>query len=178
MWYDVVLVDGYTEGACMTETEKRTHRVCFTGHRPEKLTRAEWLIKKDLEKEIRQAIADGKNVFITGMARGVDIWAAEIVLKLRDAGQPIKLMCACPYDGFEQGWHKEWQEQYRDILAASDFVKYVCPSYSRSCFQIRNEWMVNHASRVIAVFNGEKSGTKNTIDYAIKVDVPVVRIEG
>ena len=26
--------------------------------------------------------------------------------------------------------------------------------------EIRNEWMVNHAARVIAVFNGEKSGTK------------------
>ena len=46
-----------------------------------------------------------------------------------------------------------------------------------ACFQIRNEWMVNHAARVIAVFNGEKSGTKNTIDYAVKVGVPVVRIE-
>ena len=162
----------------MNETTSSIQNVCFTGHRPEKLTRDEMLIKKDLEKEIRQAIADGKNVFITGMARGVDIWAAEIVLKLRDAGQPLKLVCACPYDGFEQGWRKEWQKQYRAILAVSDFVKYVCPSYSRSCFQIRNEWMVNHASRVIAVFNGEKSGTKNTIDYATKVDVTVVRIEG
>lgn len=162
----------------MTEAEKRMNRVCFTGHRPEKLTRSEWLIKRALKKEIRQANADGKNVFISGMARGVDIWAAEIVLKLRDAGQPIKLMCACPYDGFEQGWSQEWQEQYRAILSASDFVKYICPVYSRSCFQIRNEWMVDHASRVIAVFNGEKSGTKNTIDYAAKVDVPVVCIEG
>jgi len=162
----------------MTEAEKRMHRVCFTGHRPEKLTQSEWLIKKDLENEIRQAIADGKNVFITGMARGVDIWAAEIVLKLRDAGQPIRLMCACPYDGFEQGWRNEWQEQYQAILAASDFVKYVCPSYNRACFQIRNEWMVNHASRVIAVFNGEKSGTKNTIDYANREGIPVVQIKG
>ena len=162
----------------MTEVEKRMHRVCFTGHRPEKLTRSERAIKKDLEREIRQAIAGGLDVFITGMARGVDIWAAEIVLKLRDAGQPIKLMCACPYDGFEQGWRQEWQGQYRTILAAADFVKYVCPSYSRACFQIRNEWMVNHAARVIAVFNGEKSGTKNTIDYATKVNVPVAYIEG
>ncbi len=38
--------------------------------------------------------------------------------------------------------------------------------------------MVNHAARAIAVFNGEKSGTKNTIDYAVKVGVPVVHIEG
>ena len=162
----------------MTENEKRMHRVCFTGHRPEKLTRTEKDIVRDLEKEIRQAIADGLSVFITGMARGVDIWAAQIVLSLRNSGYDIKLVCACPYDGFESGWSKDWQKQYKEILAAADYVKYVCEGYSRSCFQIRNEWMVNHAARVIAVFNGEKSGTKNTIDYAAKVDVPVVRIEG
>ena len=162
----------------MTENEKRMHRGCFTGHRPEKLTRTEKDIVCDLEKEIRQAIADGLSVFITGMARGVDIWAAQIVLSLRNSGYDIKLICACPYDGFESGWSKDWQKQYKEILATADYVKYVCEGYSRSCFQIRNEWMVNHAARVIAVFNGEKSGTKNTIDYAAKVDVPVVRIEG
>ena len=162
----------------MTENEKRMYRVCFTGHRPEKLTRTEKDIVRDLEKEIRQAIADGLSVFITGMARGVDIWAAQIVLSLRNSGYDIKLMCACPYDGFESGWSKDWQKQYKEILATADYVKYVCEGYSRSCFQIRNEWMVNHAARVIAVFNGEKSGTKNTIDYAAKAGVPVVRIEG
>ena len=162
----------------MTKTEKRMHRVCFTGHRPEKLTRHEKAIKKDLEKEIRQAVADGLNVFITGMARGVDIWAAQIVLMLRDEGYDVKLMCVFPYEGFERGWNQEWQKAYREILAAADFVKYVCEGYNRTCFQARNEWMVNHSARVIAVFNGEKSGTKNTIDYAVKVDVPVVCIEG
>lgn len=156
----------------------RVESICFTGHRPEKLTRSEKAIKKDLEREIRQAFADGLNVFITGMARGVDIWAAQIVLSLRDEGYPVKLMCACPYDGFEEGWKREWQEQYKTILATADFVKYVCDGYSRSCFQIRNEWMVSHAARVIAVFNGEKSGTKNTIDYAAKVRVSVAYIEG
>ena len=123
----------------MTENEKRMHRVCFTGHRPEKLTRTEKDIVRDLEKEIRQAIADGLSVFITGMARGVDIWAAQIVLRLRNSGYDIKLICACPYDGFEFGWSKDWQKQYKEILAAADFVKYVCEGYSRSCFQIRNE---------------------------------------
>ena len=162
----------------MTETEKRMHWVCFTGHRPEKLTRYEKSITKDLEKEIRQAVADGLNVFITGMARGVDIWAAQIVLMLRDEGYDVKLMCACPYEGFERGWSQEWQKAYREIMVAADFVKFVCEGYSRACLQIRNEWMVNHSTSFLAVFNGEKSGTKNTIDYAMKVGVPVVRIEG
>ena len=154
------------------------HRACFTGHRPEKLTRNEKAIKIDLEKEIRQAVADGLNVFITGMARGVDIWAAQIVHQLRGEGYGVRLICACPYDGFESGWSQEWQRQYKEILSAADFVKYICEGYSRSCFQIRNEWMVNHSARVIAVFNGEKSGTKNTIDYAIRQNVPVEFIKG
>ena len=112
------------------------------------------------------------------MARGVDIWAAEIVIKLRDAGQPLKLMCACPYDGFEKSWSQDWKDRYHTILDKADHTVYVCQHYSKACFQIRNEWMVDHSARVIAVFNGEKSGTKNTIDYANRVGVPVSFIQG
>lgn len=150
----------------MTEAEKRKYRCCFTGHRPEKLTRSEESIKAELEKEIRQAITDGLNVFITGMARGVDIWAAEIVLQLRDSGMPIRLMCASPFEGFEQSWNKDWQQRYRTIMQAADHSLFVCSGYNRSCFQRRNEWMVDRSIRVIAVFNGEPGGTKNTINYA------------
>lgn len=150
----------------MGEAEKRLHRCCFTGHRPEKLERTEVEIKAELQKEIHQAIADGFTVFISGMARGVDIWAAEIVLSLRDAGQPVRLICASPYEGFERSWSDQWKNRYTAILNNADLVRFICPGYSRSCFQIRNEWMVDHSSRVIAVFNGQPSGTKNTIDYA------------
>lgn len=162
----------------MTESEKRRQRVCFTGHRPEKLTRGENEIKGEMESRIRQAVSEGMNVFISGMARGVDLWAAQTVLKIREEGMPVRLICACPYDGFETGWSPEWQKQYREILAWADCVRYISPCYSRDCFQIRNEWMVNHAARVIAVFNGEKGGTKNTIAYAQRVGVPVVIIRG
>ena len=95
----------------MTEAEKRKYRVCFTGHRPEKLTRHECQVIKDLEAAIKKAIADGHNVFISGMAPGVDIWAAEIVLHLRDEGADIKLICAIPFEGFEKRW-PEWEGRY------------------------------------------------------------------
>ena len=63
------------------ENEKRLHRCCFTGHRPEKLSLSENEVKHLLEKAIDNAIADGYVTFITGMAKGTDIWAAEIVLE-------------------------------------------------------------------------------------------------
>ena len=162
----------------MTEIEKRMHRCCFTGHRHEKLTRGETYIKRALERQIKTAIDDGLYVFITGMARGVDLWAAQIVLKLRRNNSSIRLICACPFEGFENGWSSVWRDQYRKVLQEADLVRYICEGYNRYCFQKRNEWMVDHASRVIAVFNGESGGTKNTIDYARKCGVPVVTIDG
>ena len=159
----------------MTESEKRTHRCCFTGHRPEKLSVSEHDVKIMLEKEIRLAIADGLNVFITGMAPGVDIWAAEVVLKLKNEF-PLKLIAASSHPGFENRWSLDWQKRYAAIMAKADFIKEVCPHYSRGCYQIRNEWMVDHSAKVIAVWNGTPSGTKNTIVYAKRKGVPVVNI--
>lgn len=117
-------------------------------------------------------------MFITGMARGVDIDAAEIVLQLREEGYPVRLICASPYPGFENNWSRAWQNRYGAVIAKADLVRYICPQYTKDCFQIRNEWMVNHSARVIAVFNGQPSGTKNTIDYALRQGVPVIRIMG
>lgn len=162
----------------VTEAEMRLHRCCFTGHRPEKLRRSEKEVQADLEYEIRKAVCDGLNVFISGMARGTDIAAAEIVLQLREEGYPVRLICASPYPGFENNWSRTWQNRYGDVIAKADLVRYIRPQYSKGCFQIRNEWLVNHSVRVIAVFNGQPSGTKNTIDYAIRQGVPVVQIKG
>lgn len=160
-----------------SEKELRQHRCCFTGHRPEKLDQPERVIVAGLEREIRDAVDNGFVTFISGMARGVDIWAAEIVLRLKAEGLPLHLICASPYRGFEDRWSQEWQRRYSAILAAADLVKFVCPGYSRSCFQIRNEWMVDRSARLIAVFNGEAGGTKNTIDYAARVGVPTIIIK-
>ena len=161
----------------MTESEKRIYRCCFTGHRPERLSIPESKVKAALQKEIRLAIADGINVFITGMAPGVDIWAAEIVLELRKKEElSLKLIAASPHPGFENRWSIEWQKRYAAVMAKADFIKEVCSHYSRGCYQIRNEWMVDHSARVIAVWNGRPSGTKNTIVYAKRKGVPLINI--
>lgn len=149
-----------------TENEKRLHRRCFTGHRPEKLSWSEKEVIAWLDAEIRKAIGDGFVTFIPGMARVVDIWAAEIVLRLRDEGKPIQLICASPFEGFERSWSEDCKQRYIAVMRQADIVKCVCQGYSRSCFQIRNEWMVDRSARVIAVYNGEAGGTRNTLKYA------------
>ena len=126
--------------------------------------------------EIRKAIEDGFTTFISGMARGVDIWAAEIVLRLRDEGKPIHLICASPFEGVERSWSDDWKWRYTDVINRADIVRFICKGYSHACFQIRNEWMVDHSARVLAVYDGQLGGTKNTITYAIQHDISVVSI--
>ena len=110
------------------------------------------------------------------MARGVDLWAAEKVLALRDEGAAIRLICASPYRGFENRWSQEWQERYQSVMERADMVRFICAAYSRDCFRRRNEWMVDHSARVIAVYNGGAGGTRNTVEYAQRHGVPVVDV--
>ena len=94
----------------MTEREKRMRRCCFTGHRPEKLRLDEAKIRTALFQEIQNSICDGYLTFITGMARGVDIWAAETVLAFQENNPAIHLICACPYPNSEKRWEASWQK--------------------------------------------------------------------
>ena len=153
-------------------------RCCFTGHRPKKLTADSEAIKALLAAEIDAAIADGITVFITGMARGVDMWAAELVLARRATNPGVTLFCAIPYEGFEKKWADTWRDLYQSILAQANGSKVFQPRFTYASFQERNRWMVDHSERVIAVFNGEKGGTKNTLDYARKAGVRVCILEG
>ena len=49
----------------ISEAEKRKHRCCFTGHRPDKLNVSEKTVVRALEKEIRIAIQGNLPAFLT-----------------------------------------------------------------------------------------------------------------
>lgn len=161
----------------MSEAEKRKRRACFTGHRPEKLRLAEDAVRIILGNAIDSAIANGFVTFISGMARGVDIWAAEIVLERKMSNPDIRLICALPHPDFERSWKDLWQQRYREILARADWIKTIRPTFSMASYQRRNEWMVDHSALVIAIYNGTKGGTRNTIEYAERhgINVEVYR---
>ncbi len=166
------------ELARMTEADKRKTRCCFTGHRPQKLCRPVDDIKVDLENEILDAIHAGYTTFITGMACGTDIWAGKIVVRLRDRFPDLKLIAAVPFPNFTDSWDREWQEKYEELISAADLVKVVCSAFSEDAYQARNQWMVDHSSRVIAVYDGKAGGTRNTINYARKSSVQVRCLAG
>lgn len=161
----------------MTENEKRLLRCSFTGHRPEKIIGSEAAVKEALGQAIDAALCAGKRIFISGMARGVDIWAAELVLERKRQNSDLHLICALPHPDFEKRWSLHWQRRYCAVLRQADLIRKISTSFSMASYQKRNVWMVDHSSLVIAVFNGEAGGTKKTIDYAMEQGIEVNLID-
>ncbi len=153
------------------------HACSFTGHRPERLEISESIVISWLEEQIRKAIADGYTEFISGMQRGVDIWAAEIVMKIKGEGASVRLFCACPWNGVEDRWKQSWSIRYQNIIKGADGVFYICKRPGRAAFFARNHWMVDHSSRLIGVYTGAPGGTKETIWYGKKQGLEVITIK-
>ena len=152
------------------------HVCTFTGHRPERLALPEAEVIQWLNEQIVQAVNDGYTDFITGMQRGVNIWAAEAVLALRKEGKPLRLIAACAFQGMENQWEIGWQKRYRFILNHADEVHYVSDQPGRKAFFARNHWMVDRASRLIAVYTGAPGGTKETVEYARTKQLHIVML--
>ncbi len=153
-----------------------SHTCCFTGHRPERLDMPEKDVINWLDEQIHKAVEDGYKVFISGMQRGVDIWAAEIVLNMKKEGSPVQLVAACAFKGMENRWEDDWKKRYHAILSSSDDIVYVGNHPSRSAFFMRNRWMVDRSAKLIAVYTGAPGGTKETINYAVKKGLVIDKI--
>ena len=147
--------------------------LCFTGHRPNKLfgydlyAKGNIAICKKLYELCERAIVNaGVDTFITGMALGIDQWAALVILKLKKKYPNIKLVAAVPCRSQSSVWSEAQQQTYQYILEKCDKVAVLSERYTPSCMQERNKWMVDHSDFVLAVWDGTKGGTRNCIAYA------------
>lgn len=145
---------------------------CFSGYRPEKipawaanspLTPPE--LRAGLEDAIARACRDGYRLFVTGMSRGFDLWAAGAVLRLRRQF-PIQLLCAVPFDGQAAHWEPFWKAYYQKVLLRADFVHSLSGRYTPDCFYVRNRFMVDGSSRLICWYDGLPGGTAFTLRCA------------
>ncbi len=156
---------------------------CFTGHRPQKLGYGENSIQCDelknkLSELIRELIEkEGVTHFISGVALGVDTYAAEIVLSLKAQYTYITLECAIPCETQAIRWNERDRDIYYDILSKCDKETLLQQKYTADCMQRRNEYMVDNSDFVIAVWNGQPSGTGNAFKYARKSNKRILLVE-
>lgn len=154
---------------------------CFSGHRAEKLP---WKYNEDdpqcrtlklaLDDLIRTAYETGYRRFLSGMATGIDTLCAETVLAMRSEHPDIILEAAIPFLGQERKWPSAMQDRYRRLVNACDFTTVLSDTYNSGCMMARNRYMVDRSSLLIAVYDGRRGGTYNTVRYAEKIGCTAV----
>ena len=156
----------------------------FTGYRPGKMPFTE--NKKDeayirfretLWRVIKRLTERGVDAFVSGVAQGFDIWAAEDVCKLKKQNPAIRLECAVPFTDQAKSWPESEQRRRYNIMLHSDNSVILSEHYSRNCFFVRNRYMVDLADVVVCAYDGKSGGTAYTVDYALKNDRIVIQID-
>ena len=149
--------------------------IAFTGHRSDKiggyiLPNPTYIhICQQLEKTLKELAPDKA---ISGMALGVDQYAANVCIKLK-----IPFIAAIPFLGQEKAWPEKSQKAYHALLSKADEKIIVCDGgYMAYKMQIRNEWMVDHCDKLIAVWDQSPGGTANCIKYAQSINKEIVFI--
>lgn len=159
----------------------------ITGHRP---TRFKFKYKEDnngckrlkkrLHDQLVQLYKMGYRRFYTGGAMGVDMWSAEILLRLRE--QPeysgIQLIVVVPFEGFDKDWD-EWHKRRNCFIKAHAEVVVVSSKSGAEGYRERNYYMVDHADCLLAVYDNLRtirSGTGMTVNYARKKGLPIICI--
>lgn len=151
---------------------------CFTGHRPEKIPQ-EMIspLQYRLAEAIERAVGEGYVRFISGMSRGLDFWAAQIVLSLKEEYPQIELEAALPCVGQDRGWPQAEKEEFHRLLGQADIQTCLSQEYTKGCMHTRNRYMVDSSSLLIAFYNGDKTGgTAYTCRYAAKKGIQVINL--
>lgn len=164
----------------MTFLENRPLTVCFTGHRTEKFLDAPLhsekvtlcAVKTLLTLMTADAYERGARFFITGMARGVDLWAGEILLYMKRFLPDVHIIAAVPHPDHEKRFHGSEEQLLSSIADAADAVVCTSPGYTKWCFLRRNDYMLAHSSALLGVLHENAGGTAYTIGKAAKMNIP------
>lgn len=107
---------------------------------------------------------------ISGGAIGWDQALAQAAINL-----DIPLHLYIPFPGQESNWPWKTKAYYKQLLEKAKEVK-ICSSegYAAWKMQKRNEDMVRDCNKLLALFNGQRGGTYNCIQFAEKTHREII----
>lgn len=145
--------------------------VAFTGHRTYRGAAAD-----ALRRTVGELYERGFRTFLSGMAVGFDLAAAEAVLELRERMPGVRLVAAVPFRGQEMRFSPADRERFRCVLAEADSVEVLAPAYHRGCYAVRNDFLVDNARVLVAWYDGSPGGTRYTVRRALGRGLEVVNL--
>lgn len=176
---------------------RREKAICITGHRekyvkpyknnPDNFDITCTAVKLMLERYIEIIMGKGYTTLISGLAEGVDLWAAERVLCRKRFDKECRLIGVMPFLKHSAGFSEENMNLLRLVERHSDLLITTCdkrnvtygknatPYTDPNVYKRRNYYIVDNSAVVIAFCSEDNphSGTAQTVRYAQRLNRPV-----
>ena len=160
-----------------------SRRVSFVGCRAEKLPFgldegdprcADF--RRRLRDTIENLVWQGYRHFISDGSPGAPMWAAELVLEMRQQEPGLLLEMVSPYDSRPDRWPSQVKQRYDRLFEAADIITATGHAWTRSSIFDRNRYLVNNADMLVAAYDGQPGGTEMVVRYARSIGIQVCRI--
>lgn len=140
-------------------------------------------IKKALENHLRVLIDEGLEWVIISGQLGVETWAAEVMLDLKEEYPELKYAVLTPFLDQEKRWNEAKQEKYQMILEMADFHRSLTNRPYEAPWQFieKNKFFLRNSDGMLIVYDEEMDGSpkftkKEAESYAEKNDYQVFTI--
>lgn len=129
---------------------------CLTGPREDRIASGnEKMIRKELEDKIRKLITyDDVSCFYVGMESGVNQWAAEIVLRLKEEYPAVRLTCVLSCEALADEWTEPQRDHFYDVMERCDEELMLQGAYTADCERKRDEYIIRRSDFVLAIWEG------------------------
>lgn len=132
-----------------------------------------------LEVKLKKIASLGYEIFLVGMAIGFDLECFAALKRLREKGENIKICAVIPCSDQSVRFDEQEKKAYNDFIASADYTVKEDKPYYKNCMLVRNDFLVDNSSLLLAYYDGRKTGgTAYTISRAVKRGVDVVFFDG
>lgn len=130
-------------------------------------------IKKALAARLMPLIEEGLEWVITPGQYGVDLWACEVVLALKQHFPELKLGIITAHAAPEEKWKEEKQNEYRSIISRADYYGAVSnmPYDGSWQFRARDDLLFRKSDGILLFYDEEaaEGSSKFVKERALKL---------
>lgn len=138
-------------------------------------------LKATIAEQIKALYSQDVRLFYVGCAVGVDTWAAETLIELKQQSEfsDIKLFCAIPFPEHSDTFTAGQKKRYQNILNQCTHKEVINRHHSPVAYKRLNYYTIDRSQYLIAVYDqdrSERNGLGQAVNYAVKKNLQIILI--
>ncbi|WP_226579228.1 SLOG family protein [Halobacillus litoralis] len=117
-------------------------------------------VKETIKKRLMSYIDEGLEWVLVSGQMGVELWAAEVVLDLKDEFE-IQLGVLPPFENQEERWPEDVKLIYEEVTMLADFFQ---PIYKKGYqgpyqFKAKDQFLIEHSDGSLVLYDEDTEGS-------------------